>query len=121
MSTVKHPNLTITREEFYQKGEQLYGKEFKNWSFCCSFCGFKQSQASIMKIAKEKGFHKSQRYGSITFENIEELKPSIETECLSSTCNFVAYGLIPSTFGKYGGMEVDGKYVFKFADEVDPK
>jgi hypothetical protein len=110
---------TVTRDDFYKKGKELYGEDFKNWEFCCSFCGFKQSQSSIVTIMQDKGFHESMRYGQITLDNIQTLKPSIETECLSKDCNFVAYGLVPSTFGKYGGMIVDGKYVFKFAKEAN--
>jgi len=118
MQVRKDMEQEISKEDFYKQGEELFGKDFKNWAFCCSSCGFKQSQASIVEIMRKDGFHLSKRYGKITLANIQELKPRIESECLAPECDYAAYGLIPSTFCTYGGMQVGNSFVFKFAVEV---
>ncbi len=93
--------VVLTKEQFYEQGEKLFGKNRRDWVFCCEWCKFEQSFNSIKKQLNEKGFIKSMRYGIITEKNLDELQPKPDQECLSENCNYVSYGLIGS------GLEVD--------------
>lgn len=99
--------VVLTREQFYEQGEKLFGKNRRDWIFCCEWCKFEQSFNSIRKTIDEKGFIKSMRYGKITDENLNKLQPKPDQECLSKNCNYVSYGLIS------GSLEVDGNRYLK--------
>lgn len=103
----------MTRDEFNKKATELYGENVKDWIFICPWCKTKQSFNSLMKEIETEGFHKSQRYGIITNQNISKLQPHIEQECLSPTCNFASYGLIS------GDLEIDGHNYLMLAGMVD--
>lgn len=94
--------IVLTREQFYEQGEKLFGKDRRNWIFCCEWCKQEQSFNSIRKEIDEKGFIKTMRYGVITEKNLNELQPKPEQECLSEKCNYASYGLFGSS------LEIDG-------------
>jgi len=80
----------ISRDEFFKQAKELYGEDSLTWEFKCSHCGNVQSGNSIIKQMKE-GIA-SQRHGLL--KRGDPLNP--QSECYSSTCNWVAYGLIRS-------------------------
>lgn len=92
---------TMTREEFYKIAKELWGDDPKDWIFVCPWCDNKQSFNSLMKILDTQGFIESMRYGKITKENIKDLQPKPDQECISPNCNYVSYGLIG------GSLEID--------------
>lgn len=94
--------LVLTREQFYSKAKELWGDDPKDWIFVCDWCDNKQSFNSFMKIINSQGYFESQRYGIITKQNMKELQPKFDQECISPNCNYASYGL----FG--GSLEVDG-------------
>ena|SRR3990167_9876585 len=94
--------IIMSREEFYTEVKKRFGENPKDWTFECPWCKFRQSMNSILTNIKRNGLHLSQRYGEITKENISQLQPKVDQECLSAQCNYAAYGLIS------GSLEVDG-------------
>jgi len=107
--------MKMTKEQFQEIGRERYGEDPNKWVFVCGICGFKQSRDMIINNLK-KGGHQSKRYGLLTIENINKLKPSIEQECLSPDCNYVSYGLIPSTFcNEDEGVQIEESFYLALA------
>ena len=101
MTEMKCGLTVLSKEDFETYAKMLYGENRRDWFFVCPWCENKQSVNSVMKIIETQGFLDSQRYGKITKENISELQPKLDQECISPGCNYVSYGL----FG--GSLEVD--------------
>lgn len=102
--------VILTREEFYKEAEKRFGSDRKNWIFECPWCQYKQSMSILLDTIKSNGYHDSRRFGQITKKNLNELKPNIDQECLSPTCNYASYGL----FG--GSLEVDNHRYLSLAE-----
>lgn len=105
--------ITMTREEFYTEAKKRFGENPKDWTFECPWCHFKQSMTSILESIKRNGFHLSQRYGKLTKDNISQLQPKPDQECLSGKCNYVSYGLIS------GSLEIEGVRYLNLAKNED--
>lgn len=79
--------VELSKEEWLEKGKELYGEDTEDWKFKCSNCGRIQSGNSIRE-QMEKG-EKSQRWGML--KKGDDFDPA--TSCFSPSCNWVSNGL----------------------------
>ncbi len=83
--------MIMTRDEWFAKGEKLYGKDIELWEFRCPWCRRVQSTKSIRE-QNEKGIV-TQRMGRL-FRKGDTFAP--EANCYSQECDFASNGLFTS-------------------------
>jgi len=110
--------VELSKEEWLEKGRELYGKDMEDWKFKCPNCGRIQSASSIREQMK-KG-EKSQRWGML--KKGDDFDPA--TSCFSPSCNWVSHGLFStgilviydSSKPHDASLKKNCTYVFPFAD-----
>ena len=96
-------SVTMTKEEWMAKGEELFGKDQMQWRFRCPTCGHIQRPEDF-RVHKDKGANPKAAY----------------QECIgrydkTSGCDWCAYGLFSGpNFVKDGDKEIP---VFSFDEE----
>lgn len=81
-------NKVLTRDEWIQLGQMLYGQDVNTWEFKCFFCGRVQSAKSI-RDEQSKGVL-SKRFGKLN-----KGVPFVpELCCYAPDCDYAANGLI---------------------------
>jgi hypothetical protein len=96
-----------TTEEWLEEAERRFGEDFLAWKFKCPMCGHVASVADFQTAgAKNPNCAYTECIGRYTGQG----SPS---EAKGNGCDWAAYGLfgIPK-----GGVKVDGRHIFDFAD-----
>jgi hypothetical protein len=114
--------MIISKDDYFKRAENLYGKETIKWKFICPNCKRVQSAETVKAQMESK--NASQRHGLI---NVLETQIYPESECYSSTCNWVAYGLfnsnilviVDSTKPHSSNTKKNCVYVFPLADDKE--
>ncbi len=112
--------VEITKKEFLDKGEELYGSEKHKWKFICSNCKRVQSILQI-QIQLERGI-KPLRFPNLEIDDEHDISP--HSQCYSEKCNWVSNGLFHSGLlvifdekkPHNGNLKENCTYVFQFAD-----
>lgn len=103
-------NKKITREEWFEKGKELFGEDMTEWKFKCPVCGHIQIVKDFKKY-KDKGANPNDAF-SMCIGRYSGGRDAFEDNG-EGPCNYAAYGLLP-----LGEVNVDGiNYpIFAFAE-----
>jgi hypothetical protein len=82
--------MQISEQDVIKRATDLYGEDRLKWKFKCPHCQKVQSGESV--IEQQKQGILSMRHGQL--KHGDPLNP--DSECYSSQCNWVAYGLFTS-------------------------
>jgi hypothetical protein len=104
----------LTLEEWTKQGEQLFGKDKKQWKFICPSCGNIQTIQDFIDL-KENGvsIDPQTAFFSCIGRFIENNKGTMFND--KSPCNYTNGGLINLSEVKVIDDEENEHYVFEFA------
>lgn len=102
-----------TKEEWMNKGRELFGENMLKWKFVCSSCGNIQSSEEFREF-KEQGATPADAYFNCIGRYIDISKDAFSD---NKPCNYTMGGLI--TLAKTVVIDEKGKehFVFEFADQ----